>query len=162
MLKTLPRPASLEQGSVACIYRRHGEPANDRWARWLWTAACLLLWIHAACAFQIQHHWSHAEAYAHTTRQTEEFVGLEWGGGLYFQLSAAARVGRRRRLVVAGAEVVSRSSAARRLVLHRLRRLHGVQRGVRLRLGFQRWLPLDVMLILTVLAVRRGATPAAR
>jgi hypothetical protein len=62
-----------------------GERTADRGAaRWLWTGACVMLWIHVACAFQFQHRWSQAAAYAHTARQTAEFFGLNWGGGLYF------------------------------------------------------------------------------
>jgi len=76
--------AVLGAGAAARINRNRGGSEDDRWDRCLWTAACALLWIHVACAFQFQHHWSHAEGYAHTSRQTAEYVGLEWGGGLYF------------------------------------------------------------------------------
>ncbi len=57
-----------------------------RWlvcARWAWTAGCLLFLAHVACAFAFYHHWSHAEAYADTARQTAELTGWHWGGGLY-------------------------------------------------------------------------------
>ncbi len=74
----------LGASAVAALRAAPDQAATDRWARCLWTAACGLLWIHVACAFQFQHHWSHAAAYAHTARQTAEFIGLEWGGGLYF------------------------------------------------------------------------------
>jgi hypothetical protein len=60
---------------------RHG---RDGAARWLWTLGCVLLWIHVGCAFQFQHHWSHAVAYAHTAEQTAAMTGINWGGGLYF------------------------------------------------------------------------------
>ena len=52
--------------------------------RWLWTAGCLLYLIHVACAFAFFHNWSHDRAYAHTAAQTQDIVGWEWGGGLYF------------------------------------------------------------------------------
>src|SRR5207244_1685286 len=58
-------------------------PAWLRTARWLWTAGYVALVIHVFCAFQFFHHWSHAAAYAATARQTEQVVGLNWGGGLY-------------------------------------------------------------------------------
>ena len=31
-----------------------------------------------------EHDWSHAAAYEHTTQQTKDIVGINWGGGLYF------------------------------------------------------------------------------
>ena len=40
--------------------------------------------IHVACAFAFFHNWSHDRAYAHTAAQTQDIVGWEWGGGLYF------------------------------------------------------------------------------
>ena len=49
-----------------------------------WMAACGLLWLHIACAFEVHHGWSHAAAYAHTARETEKVVGVDWGGGLWF------------------------------------------------------------------------------
>jgi hypothetical protein len=52
--------------------------------RALWSVACLLTWAHVGFAFAVHHHWSHAEAYAHTARQTLEKVGIDWGGGIYF------------------------------------------------------------------------------
>ncbi len=77
--------ASLGAGAAVALRTSFGRSAAERrTARWLWTAACGMLWIHVACAFQFQHHWSHAEAYAHTARRTAELVGVDWGGGLYF------------------------------------------------------------------------------
>lgn len=57
---------------------------STRWSRLAWTAGCVLYLFHVACAFEYYHHWSHAEAYVSTARQTAEVVGLDWGGGLYF------------------------------------------------------------------------------
>jgi hypothetical protein len=54
-----------------------------RWSRVAWTAGCGLYLLHVVCAFEYYHHWSHAEAYASTARQTAATIGLEWGGGLY-------------------------------------------------------------------------------
>ena len=48
----------------------------------VWAAGGLLLLAHTVFAFQFQHHWSHAAAYAHTARQTFEMTGWDWGGGL--------------------------------------------------------------------------------
>jgi hypothetical protein len=50
----------------------------------VWAAGWLLLLTHTACAFQFQHHWSQAAAYAHTARRTLDMAGWNWGGGLYF------------------------------------------------------------------------------
>jgi len=52
-------------------------------ARWLNTAGCAAFLAHVAAAFHFYHHWSHASAYADTARQTAEFSGWNWGGGLY-------------------------------------------------------------------------------
>jgi hypothetical protein len=40
--------------------------------------------VHVGCAFQFYHHWSQAAAYADTARQTNEYFGVNWGGGLYW------------------------------------------------------------------------------
>ncbi len=56
---------------------------SPRWSRLAWTAGCGLYLLHVVCAFEYYHHWSHAEAYASTARQTAATVGLDWGGGLY-------------------------------------------------------------------------------
>jgi hypothetical protein len=55
-----------------------------RVARAAWTAGCVLFLAHVGCAFHFYHHWSHAEAYAHTAERTAALVGWNWGGGLYF------------------------------------------------------------------------------
>ena len=65
---------------VASLASRRVSP---HWSRLAWTAGCLLFLLHVACAFEYYHHWSHAEAYASTAKQTAETVGLDWGGGLY-------------------------------------------------------------------------------
>ena len=53
-------------------------------ARWAWTLGCGFYLAHVAAAFQFFHGWSHAAAYRDTARQTAEVIGLDWGGGLYF------------------------------------------------------------------------------
>ncbi len=62
-------------------------PANvrrERNQRGLWTLGCCLAWAHLASAFASYHHWSHDAAYAHTARETAAAVGIDWGGGIYF------------------------------------------------------------------------------
>ena len=53
-------------------------------ARLPWTAGGMLLAIHSVLAFQQVHHWSHAAAVEETARQTEAVMGLNWGGGIWF------------------------------------------------------------------------------
>lgn len=55
---------------------------SDR-ARLAWTLGYIVFLIHVALAFHFYHHWSHAEAWESTARQTEAAIGLAWGGGLY-------------------------------------------------------------------------------
>ncbi|HJQ71286.1 MAG TPA: hypothetical protein VKA70_20075 [Blastocatellia bacterium] len=66
---------------------------RERWeraARLVWTIACVSLLAHVACAFHFYHEWSHDAAYRETARQTEEVVGLDWGGGLYINYALVA------------------------------------------------------------------------
>lgn len=77
--------------TVGCYLLRFvvdaGFAGNDRRiriARWFWTAGCLLFLVHVVCAFAFFHEWSHQRAYAHTAAQTQDIVGWNWGGGLYF------------------------------------------------------------------------------
>ena len=72
---------SLYVASEMAAARRDGE--LFRVPRWLNTAGCVAFLAHVACAFQFYHHWSHATAYVETARQTAEFSGWNWGGGLY-------------------------------------------------------------------------------
>jgi hypothetical protein len=51
--------------------------------RWCHTAGCAAFLAHVVCAFGFYHHWSHAAAFADTARQTAQFTGWNWGGGLY-------------------------------------------------------------------------------
>lgn len=77
--------------AVACYVLRLGldaaECGNSRAkpvARWLWTAGCGMFLLHVVCAFHFYHSWSHRAALKHTAEQTAAVVGVEWGGGLYF------------------------------------------------------------------------------
>jgi hypothetical protein len=51
---------------------------------WLWALGAVSLAIHTAVAFGEKHGWSHDAAYAHTAQQTLEKIGIDWGGGLFF------------------------------------------------------------------------------
>lgn len=68
---------------AARLLQRRGYRAG-RVARWAWTVGCGLLWVHVGCAFQFYHHWSHNAAYMQTARETAETVGIDWGGGIFF------------------------------------------------------------------------------
>lgn len=68
--------------AVELLSRRRGG-TGQAVARALWTAGCVGLWIHVACAFAFYHHGSHATAVEHTARQTREVAGLDWGGGIW-------------------------------------------------------------------------------
>lgn len=61
-----------------------GDVARARMARRLWSFGLLVYLLHVATAFQFYHHWSHAAASVDTARQTVERLGLNWGGGIYF------------------------------------------------------------------------------
>jgi hypothetical protein len=56
---------------------------RDRAARFAWSAGLAVFAAHMIAAFQFEHHWSHADAYAETARKTAAFTGLDWGGGIY-------------------------------------------------------------------------------
>src|SRR5258708_35272715 len=82
-------------GAIALRLRGTREQtARNGGARWFWTAACALLWAHVASAFQFQHGWSKARAYAHTAAKTARFNGIGWGGGPYFNYPARFVLGR--------------------------------------------------------------------
>lgn len=67
-----------------------GRRSWDAGARLAWTAACVSLFAHVACAFHFYHGWSHGAAYRDTARQTDEVFGLGWGGGLYVNYALLA------------------------------------------------------------------------
>jgi hypothetical protein len=54
-----------------------------RSTRWLNGLGFVAFLLHVVCAFHFYHQWSHSVAYADTARQTAEFSGRNWGGGLY-------------------------------------------------------------------------------
>jgi hypothetical protein len=59
-------------------------------ARGAWTLGCVFFLVHVFCAFAFFHHWSHADAYRKTARQTAELTGWHWGGGIYINYVFAA------------------------------------------------------------------------
>jgi hypothetical protein len=59
-------------------------------ARWCWTVGFALMIAHTFAVFGVYHHWSHAEALAHTARRTVELTDWNWGGGLYFNYAFLA------------------------------------------------------------------------
>lgn len=69
--------------AAATMLRARGHPRWLSLARWTWTLGCASFLAHVAFAFHFHHHWSHADAYRETVRQTAEMTGLRWGGGLF-------------------------------------------------------------------------------
>lgn len=128
---------------------------HERLARSLWTVGCALLWVHAACAFQFYHHWSHAEALASTARRTYETTGMTWGGGVYFNYAL---------LLIwmvdvlgwwrdqAGYEDRSRPLA---LAVEALIAFMAFNAAVVFASGAMRWVAVGVFLILAAGAIRR-------
>src|SRR5262249_28338322 len=62
---------------------------RDRAARLVWSAAFVAFACHMFAAFQLEHHWSHADAYESTARKTAALTTLDWGGGLYANYALA-------------------------------------------------------------------------
>lgn len=70
--------------------RAEGRARWLRNARWAWTMGCACFAVHVTAAFTTIHHWSHQSAYDAVARQTNDFAGLNWGGGIYFNYLFAA------------------------------------------------------------------------
>ncbi|HUG90160.1 MAG TPA: hypothetical protein VML55_04975 [Planctomycetaceae bacterium] len=64
-------------------------PRREPWSRWAWTFGGAVYLAHLAAAFEFYHDWSHRAAWEHTARNTAQTVGLDWGGGIYFNYLAA-------------------------------------------------------------------------
>lgn len=71
-------------GGAGMMLAARKHPHLRERARWVWTTGCAFFLVHVACAFQFYHHWSHADAYRETARQTGGMTGVHWGGGIYF------------------------------------------------------------------------------
>jgi len=65
------------------LHFNSGRPNNSSLTRTIWTIGCFSLALHFVTAFNFYHDWSQVSAYEETARQTDEYVGLNWGGGLY-------------------------------------------------------------------------------
>ena len=66
-------------------------PARRRNAsRLLYSLGAAVFLAHVAVAFQFFHDWSHAAAYEHVASVTESFVGLRWGGGIWWNYAFTA------------------------------------------------------------------------
>jgi len=65
-----------------------GQTAGRRWQRLCWTAGWALLVLHTLFVFHLVHGWSHHVAYVHTAERTQAVLGIDWGGGLWFNYAA--------------------------------------------------------------------------
>jgi hypothetical protein len=86
---------------TACYLGRYLADVSGakRMREWCWTSGWVLLVLHVMAAFQFVHGWSHAAAVAHTAEQTEAMVGIDWGGGVWFNYAT---------IVIWGADVAWR------------------------------------------------------
>ena len=62
------------------VARRTRPPA---WAWWAFTLGLVLALVHTALAFDVVHHWVHADAVLATARQTDAVFGVAVGWGVY-------------------------------------------------------------------------------
>ena len=53
------------------------------WAWWVFTLGLVLALVHTALAFDVVHHWVHADAVLATARQTDAVFGVAVGWGVY-------------------------------------------------------------------------------
>jgi len=51
--------------------------------RILWSLGCLFFLAHIAAGMHFYHNWSHLHAYEATAEQTQETIGIRFGGGIY-------------------------------------------------------------------------------
>ncbi|MDB5390062.1 MAG: hypothetical protein JWM11_5708 [Planctomycetaceae bacterium] len=68
-------------------------PRPGDWKAWserIWLTGWLMLVFHIFVAMGAVHHWSLAEATRHTATQTQAAVGLNWGGGVWFNFATVA------------------------------------------------------------------------
>jgi hypothetical protein len=63
-------------------------PRRELGSRLFWLLGSLAFLWHVAAAFEFYHGWSHRTAMDHTARRTAEVIGLNWGGGVYFNYVA--------------------------------------------------------------------------
>ena len=60
------------------------------WFDWTWIAGSLFSLIHMIAVFTYVHQWSHQLAVDDTARQTEAFLGVAVGIGVYFNYAFVA------------------------------------------------------------------------
>ena len=53
------------------------------WAWWAFFSGWVLSIVHTVIAFDVVHHWDHADAVRSTAMQTAEVFGAGFGGGVY-------------------------------------------------------------------------------
>jgi hypothetical protein len=77
--------------TIGCVVfaLARGRIELDRWVRLAWTVGCAALLAHFASAFHFYHAWSHESAYLDTARQTNEVLGINWGGGVFVNYAVA-------------------------------------------------------------------------
>ena len=66
------------------LLNRRPNPGLQSWVDRLWSAGCLLLWVHVVGVWQTIHGGSWHAAWEHTTRETAAATGVESGIGLWF------------------------------------------------------------------------------
>lgn len=57
--------------------------ATPPWAWWIFSFGLVLALVHTVLAFDVVHHWSHADAIRNTADQTEAVFGVPVGRGIY-------------------------------------------------------------------------------
>jgi hypothetical protein len=80
---TVRLAVALYMASLALRLSSRNHPQRMAFARAAWTCGLIAFLIHVGSAFHFVHHWSHAEAFEATARQTQSTTGLTWGGGIY-------------------------------------------------------------------------------
>jgi len=84
VLRIRTKRADVECDSAPASEVQFNATRRTQVQRVIWALGCCLAWAHVASAFAFYHHWSHDDAYLRTARQTAETVGIDWGGGIYF------------------------------------------------------------------------------
>lgn len=76
--------AYVARVALGLTNRASDQTGSWKIARALWTAGCVLSCLHIAASFHFVHHWSQDDAWEATARETAAVVGLNWGGGIFF------------------------------------------------------------------------------
>jgi len=75
---------------VIAEWQRSLDMQSGQGGRAAWTGGAISAVVHSALAFHLRHGWSHDAAYADTARQTAAVIGLDWGGGIFFNYAFLA------------------------------------------------------------------------